>query len=121
MRTHDVENRAAAGLASKVVRRIALCGVAILPRRPRSPTGEIDIVAQHGGVLAIIGVKARPTHTQAADAVTCRHWEQLVRAAQWYIATQPRLATLALLFDATPVAPWRRPYHLLDAWRPDLS
>jgi hypothetical protein len=39
----------------------------------------------------------------------------------WYIATQPRLATLALLFDATPVAPWRRPYHLLDAWRPDLS
>jgi len=120
MRTHDVKNSAAASLASKVVRRIALCGVAILPRRPRSPIGEIDIVAQRGGVLAIIEV-ARPTHTQAADAVTCRQWEQLVRAAEWYIATQPRLATLALLFDATPVAPWRRPYHLLDAWRPDLS
>lgn len=121
MRTHDVKNSAAASLASKVVRRIALCGVAILPRRPRSPIGEIDIVAQRGGVLAIIEVKARPTHTQAADAVTCRQWEQLVCAAQWYIATQPRLATLASLFDVMPVAPWRRPYHLLDAWRPDLS
>ena len=72
MRTHDVENSAAASLASKVLRRIALCGVAILPRRPRRPTGEIDIVAQRGGVLTIIGVKTRPTHThtQAADAVT---------------------------------------------------
>ena len=70
MRTHDVENSVAASLASKVLRRIALCGVAILPRRPRRPTGEIDIVAQRGGVLTIIGVKTRPTHTQAADAVT---------------------------------------------------
>ena len=75
MRTHDVENSVAASLASKVVRRIALCGVAILPRRPRSLIGEIDIVAQRGGVLAIIEVKARPTHTQAADAVKCRQWE----------------------------------------------
>jgi putative endonuclease len=121
MQTHDVENSAAASLALGVVRRIALCCVAILPRRPRSPIGEIDIVAQRGGVLAIIEVKARSTYTQAAGAVTRFQRDQLVRTAQWYIATQPRLATLALRFDVLPVAPWRRPYHLLDAWRPGLS
>ena len=96
-------------------------GYRILARRQRCPGGEIDIAARRGGVLAIIEVKARPTHTQAMEAVTRRQQDRLVRAAQWYVASRPALATLALRFDVMSVTPWRPPRHLTDAWRPGLG
>lgn len=96
-------------------------GYRILARRQRSPVGEIDIVAQRGGILVIIEVKARQTEAQAAEAVTRRQQDRLVRAAQWYIASRPALAMLALRFDVMLVAPWKRPRHLTDAWRPGLG
>jgi putative endonuclease len=96
-------------------------GYRILARRLRSPVGEIDIVAQRGGILAIIEVKARPTHAQALESVTRRQQDRLVRAAQWYIASRPTLAALALRFDVMVVAPRRAPRHLTDAWRPGLG
>ena len=93
-------------------------GYRILARRQRSPVGEIDIVARRGGVLAIIEVKARPTHELAAER---RQKDRLARAAQWYVGSRPALAELAMRFDVMSVTPWRPPRHLTDAWRPGLG
>ncbi len=108
--------------AESICAAFLICrGYRILARRERSPVGEIDIVARRGGVLAIIEVKARPTHAQAAEAVTRRQQDRLVRAAQWYVASRPALAALALRLDVMSATPWRPPRHLTDAWRPGLG
>lgn len=97
------------------------CGYRILARRLRSPVGEIDIIARRGGVLAIIEVKARPSHAEAAYAVTKRQQNRLARAAVWYVAAHPALTALAMRFDVMLATPWRPPRHLTDAWRPDAD
>ncbi len=98
---------------------LLLRGYRILERRLRSPVGEIDIVARRGRVLAIIEVKARPDTAAAAEAVTARQRERLVRAAGWVVAGRPDLAALQIRFDVMLVTPWRWPRHMVDAWRAD--
>lgn len=98
---------------------LLLRGYRILGRRLRSPVGEIDIVARRGPVLAIIEVKARPDAGTAAEAVTPRQRERLVRAAGWVVAARPDLAALDIRFDVMLVTPWRWPHHMVDAWRAD--
>ena len=96
-----------------------LRGYRILGRRLRSPVGEIDIVARRGAVLAIVEVKARPDSAAAAEAVTPRQQERLIRAAGWVVAGRPDLAAMQVRFDVMLVTPWRWPQHVVDAWRAD--
>jgi len=96
---------------------LMLRGYRILGRRLRSPVGEIDIVARRGAVLAIIEVKARPDAAAAAEAVTPRQRDRLVRAAGWVVAGRPDLAEMQIRFDVMLVTPWRWPRHVVDAWR----
>jgi len=98
---------------------LLLRGYRILGRRLRSPVGEIDIVARRGAVLAIIEVKARPDAASAAEAVTPRQRDRLVRAAGWIVAGRPDLAAMHVRFDVMLVTPWRWPRHVVDAWRAD--
>ncbi len=98
---------------------LVLRGYRILGRRVRSPVGEIDIVARRGAVLAIIEVKARPDSAAAAEAVTPRQRERLIRAAGWVVAGRPDLAAMQVRFDVMLVTPWRWPQHVVDAWRAD--
>src|SRR5690348_9361226 len=83
----------------------------------RCPSGEIDILARRGGVLAVIEVKARGDVASAAGALPPRQRRRIVRAAAAFLATRPDLALLALRFDVMLVAPRRPPRHLTDAWR----
>ena len=98
---------------------LMLRGYRILGRRVRSPVGEIDIVARRGAVLAIVEVKARPDSAAAAEAVTPRQRERLIRAAGWVVAGRPDLAAMQVRFDVMLVTPWRWPRHVVDAWRAD--
>jgi len=98
---------------------LVLRGYRILGRRLRSPVGEIDIVARRGPVLAIIEVKARPDRALAAEAVTPRQRDRLMRAAGWVVAGRPDLAAMQIRFDVMLVTPWRWPRHVVDAWRAD--
>jgi len=98
---------------------LILRGYRILGRRLRSPVGEIDIVARRGAVLAIIEVKARPETAAAAEAVTPRQRERLIRAAGWLVAGRPDMAAMQVRFDVMLVTPWRWPQHVVDAWRAD--
>lgn len=100
---------------------LALKGYRILGRRLRSPVGEIDIVARRGRVLAVIEVKARDAMAVAAEAVTPRQQQRLIRAAGWLIAGRPDLASLQIRFDVMLVAPWRLPKHVVDAWRAEAG
>lgn len=100
---------------------LILRGYRILGRRLRSPVGEIDILARRGAVLAIVEVKARQEIAEAAEAVTARQQERLVRAAGWIVAGRPELAAMQVRFDVMLVTPWRWPEHIVDAWRADAQ
>ncbi|HZU89973.1 MAG TPA: YraN family protein [Stellaceae bacterium] len=90
----------------------------ILARQWRCPSGEIDILARRGGVLAVIEVKRRGEIGAAVGALSPRQRRRIERAAEAYLSTRPDLAGLALRFDLMLVTPWRLPVHWHDAWRP---
>lgn len=98
---------------------LRLRGYRILARRLRTPMGEIDILARRGGLVAVIEVKARPSHGDAGEAISPRQRHRLGRAARWVLSTRPDLAGLSLRFDAMLIAPWRWPVHLPGAWSED--
>jgi putative endonuclease len=83
----------------------------------RCPSGEIDILARRGGVLAIIEVKTRGDLATAAGAVLPRQRRRIARATSAFLLARPDLAELALRFDVLLVARLRPPRHLRDAWR----
>ena len=85
----------------------------------RCPSGEIDILARRGGVLAVVEVKSRGDLGSAADAVLPRQRRRIARATSAFLLARPDLAGLAPRFDVMLVAPFRPPRHLADAWRAD--
>ena len=85
----------------------------------RCPSGEIDILARRGRVLAIVEVKSRSDLDSAADAVVPRQRRRIARATSAFLLSRPDLAALAPRFDVMLVAPFRPPRHLADAWRAD--
>jgi putative endonuclease len=109
------------GLFAEALCRLALrltC-YRILASRYRSRLGEIDIIAARGDTVALIEVKARPTHREAAEAILPRQRERLQRAARDFLARHPQFNACHIRFDIMLVAPGRWPTHIRDAWRPD--
>jgi putative endonuclease len=100
---------------------LRLRGYRIVARRLRTPVGEVDILARRGRVLAVIEVKARREIATAAESVTERQKQRLIRAAGWVVSGRPDLAVLQLRFDVMLVAPWRLPVLIVDAWRADAQ
>lgn len=98
---------------------LRLRGWRIVERGWRCPSGEIDILARRGGVLAVIEVKSRGDVEQAAAAIAPRQRRRISRAASAFLASRPDLAALATRFDVMLVAPLHLPRHLPDAWRLD--
>jgi putative endonuclease len=98
---------------------LRLRGWRIVARDWRCPAGELDIVAQRRGVLAIVEVKLRADVDRAVAAILPRQRRRIIRAAAAFLATRPDLARLAPRFDVMLVTPRRPPQHLLDAWRAD--
>ncbi|HEX9490515.1 MAG TPA: YraN family protein [Stellaceae bacterium] len=100
---------------------LRLRGYRILARRFRVPSGEIDLIARRGRVLAAIEVKARASLATASESVSARQRRRVARALEHFLALRPELAGLAPRFDVMLVAPGRLPQHIADAWRGDLS
>jgi putative endonuclease len=96
---------------------LRLRGWHVLARQWRCPSGEIDILARRGGVLAVIEVKRRNDIAAAAAAVSPRQRRRIARAAEAYLNTRPDLAGLALRFDLMVVGPRLLPLHRRGAWR----
>jgi putative endonuclease len=98
---------------------LRLRGWRILARGWRCPSGEIDILARRGRVLAIIEVKLRNELDAAASALTPRQRRRIARAAETFLLSRPDLAPLDLRFDLMLVAPLRLPRHWPGAWQAD--
>jgi putative endonuclease len=94
-------------------------GWRIVARGWRCPSGEIDILARRGNVLAVIEVKSRTEIAAAASALAPRQRRRIGRAAEAFLLSRPDLAGLNLRFDLMLVAPLRLPRHWRGAWRAD--
>lgn len=96
---------------------LRLKGYQVLARRFRGPSGEIDIVARRGRLIAAVEVKARPTLQDAMESISPRQQRRIARTLLYFQARNPSLAGLDYRFDMIWVRAWRWPQHILDAWR----
>lgn len=96
---------------------LRLRGWRILARRFRVPSGEVDLIARRGGVLAAIEVKARGSLLDAAESIGPRQRRRVARALDHFVAMRPELQRLNQRYDVMLVTPRRLPRHLADAWR----
>jgi putative endonuclease len=99
---------------------LRLRGYRILARRFRVPSGEIDLIARRGRVIAAIEVKARASLMAAGESISAQQRRRIARALEHFLAQRPELASLARRFDVMLVTPRRLPRHLADAWRGDI-
>ena len=91
-------------------------GYRILGFRLKTPQGEIDLLAQKGGVLAVVEVKLRATRDAALAAVSHHQRQRLRRAGEAYAARRADLKHAAVRLDLLALAPGRWPCHIPDAW-----
>jgi len=102
----SAENRAALLLIAK--------GFRIAGRRFKTPVGELDIVARRRQTLLFVEVKARARLDDAAEAVTPR--QQIIAAAQYWLASHPDDCTKYIRFDVILVTGWGFPRHIAGAF-----
>lgn len=109
----------AAGLAAEQAACAALAaeGWAILARRARTAAGEIDIVAECGGLLAFIEVKRRASLAGAAVALSPRQRARLLAAAEILLAANPGWGRAGMRFDVMLVDASGRLRRITDAFR----
>jgi putative endonuclease len=84
----------------------------ILARRYRTPAGEIDLIARRGRTIVFVEVKARPSETEAVEAVGPMARRRIARAAELWLAAHPAAAGFDLRFDLVIVVPGRLPRHI---------
>lgn len=97
-----------------------LRGFRVLAERYRTPFGEIDLVLRRRTLLAFAEVKARSTIEQALESLRPAQQRRLAQAAAIYLRDYSAHADCSVRFDLIAVCPRRWPYHVVDAWRPDL-
>jgi putative endonuclease len=92
-------------------------GWTVLARRVRTPAGEVDAVAERDGLLAIVEVKARPTLTDAAWALTARQQRRLLAAGEAILAEHPGWGSAGVRFDVLLVDAAGTVRRIADAFR----
>ncbi len=121
----EPDPRQVLGLRGEAAAEAALrhAGLRILERRFRVRHGEIDLVAEEGGVLVFVEVKTRrtPAHGRPWEAVIPRKQARLVRVALAYLARHGmfdrpcRFDVVEVLSDGGEGSDVR---HIRDAFRP---
>ena len=96
---------------------LMLKGYQLLSFRLKTRSGEIDILARRGRVLAVVEVTHRASLDAALEAVTQTQRERLRRAGRAIAARRPSLQNLAVRLDLIALAPGRWPMHSPDAWK----
>lgn len=92
-------------------------GWTILATRLRTKAGEVDLIAERDGLLAIVEVKARPHLTDAAMALTPRQQGRLLAAADIILADHPDWGEAGVRFDLMVVDGEGRVRRIADAFR----
>jgi putative endonuclease len=92
-------------------------GWSVRARRLRTEAGEVDLIAEQDGLLAIIEVKARPTLAGAAVALTERQRRRLLAAAEIVLADHPEWGAKGVRFDVLLVDAAGAVRRIADAFR----
>jgi putative endonuclease len=92
-------------------------GWVVLARRLRTDAGEVDMLAERDGILAIVEVKARPSLADAAGAVSPRQRARLLAAAEIVLAEHPEWGAAGVRFDVLVVDATGRVRRIADAFR----
>ena len=92
-------------------------GLTVLERRVRTEAGELDVLAEKDGLLAIIEVKARPTLANAAFALSPRQRARLLGAAEIVLAAHPAWGEKGVRFDLLVVDAAGTVRRIADAFR----
>jgi putative endonuclease len=92
-------------------------GWSILARRLRTSAGEIDMVAEKDGLLAIVEVKARPRLIDAAASLSDRQQARLISATDIILAKNPHWGTKGVRFDLLLVDAAGSVRRIADAFR----
>ncbi|WP_420406697.1 YraN family protein [Hoeflea sp.] len=95
---------------------LSVRGYRIAALRYRTRSGEIDIVARKGDLVAFVEVKARRDPASGVDAVSYSAQHRIREAGRTFISEQRDSAQLSWRFDIVVVSPWRWPVHLEDAF-----
>jgi putative endonuclease len=95
---------------------LILKGYRIAAMRFRTKSGEVDIVARKGELIAFIEVKARRITNDAIFAVDPSTQRRIRNASLAWIARQKDAAVLSYRYDIIAISPWRRPQHFIDAF-----
>ena len=90
-------------------------GHRILARRFKTPVGEIDLIAVKAKRIAFVEVKRRSTSEDCEAAITPMLRHRVRRAANLWLAHNPRFQQHDIGFDLVFVVPWRFPLMMHDA------
>jgi putative endonuclease len=109
----------AAGLAAEAAACAALAadGWTVLARRLRTAQGEVDVVAERAGLLALVEVKRRFSLADAACALGPRQRARLLAAAELVLAANPGWGAAGVRFDVILVDDTGRIRRIADAFR----
>ena len=109
----------AAGVSAETAACAALGadGWTVLARRLRTAAGEIDVLAERDGLLAIVEVKQRPTLAGAAWALTPRQQARLMAAAEIVLGEHPEWGRMGVRFDVLLVDATGAMRRISDAFR----
>ena len=88
----------------------------VVQRRCKTPVGEIDLIATRFGTLVFVEVKRRARADGEAEALAAVNTARITRAAQYWLARQPRWAGAPCRFDVIFLAPGRWPRHVINAF-----
>jgi putative endonuclease len=109
----------ASGIAAEDAACAALLadGWTIHARRLRTKAGEVDVVAEKAGILAVVEVKRRPTLAEAASCLTVRQQSRLLAACEIILAEHPEWGIEGVRFDVLVVNPAGQVRRIKDAFR----
>jgi putative endonuclease len=92
-------------------------GWEVRARHLRTQAGEVDMIAEKDGLLAVVEVKARPILSEAAGALSARQRKRLIAAAEIVLAEHPDWGAAGVRFDVLLVDAAGNVRRIADAFR----
>ena len=116
-----VRDRAKAEAKGRVAEVVAIAlltakGYALIRRRYKSPSGEIDLIMRGGDVTAFIEVKARASHDEAVQSVSPTQARRIAAAASHWMAQDEIANNGTCRFDIVAVNSALIPSHIENAF-----